>query len=224
MKIKTSDFRYGILDIEGTLLDNKKLYRKLLAILGYLSYLDILDVLLKNSFEAYLPSGGILLPWPARLIYRCLPWLKFPVLAGEKVILFFFEVIDEKEPELFTGAKELLMKFQEEEILLFGSSGSKTVVIENHLKRLELLDLFALVVGADQAPKREHLHLFADYLNLPFEEFAQQAFWVSDGLVDINLCRKYKVYGIGVAHTHHPVILRRVGAKEVIPRLKELVL
>jgi len=172
VKTKISKFNYGILDVDGTLVDNRKLYRWLLAKILPLGFSV-------NGTDLYLPTGGLPLPWWAKHLHQ-LPGLAQLVLATEKVILKLSDLIDRPTPRLFEGTEDVLSQLSQKGIKLFATSGSKTQKATRHLERAGILSLFTAIVGSE-TPKREHIPYFASRVGLSLEEFAKKAFLVSDG-------------------------------------------
>jgi len=213
MKFEISDFKHGIFDVEGTLIDNKRVYRWLVS--------KISLALEPNGSELFLPAGGVPLPGWAKLFRQSQTLTRISLIA-ERKILTLLDLLDKKDSKLFEGSKEVLFKLKQKGILLFATTGSKTEKAISMLKRAGILEFFTLITGSE-LPKKEHVKLFAQRVNLPLDDFCKKTFLVSDGPVDLNLAAKNKIYGIGFASTFKAEYLFRSGAKQVISNLKELI-
>ena len=129
--------------------------------------------------------------------------------------------MDGHTPRLFEGVEELLSQLSQKGIKLFATTGSKTTRATQHLEKAGILSFFTAIAGSEM-PKREHIPYFASQVGLPLEDFAKQAFLISDGPVDLHLAAKYGVYPAGVAQTLEPSLLFKQGAAEIISNLGEL--
>lgn len=205
-------FKYGIFDIDGTLIDCRKIYRFILP--------KILSLSLTNS-ELYLPTAGFPIPSWAKIL-RKIPGLKNVVLQAERLILKGADLLDLFPPRLFEGTKEVLFQFKKRGLKLFISTGSKTQRTIDRLRDLGILEFFTLIIGSE-LPKKEHFKVFAQRVNLPFEEFVREAFLVSDSPIDLSLAIKNGIYPIGISNTFKKEYLLKAGAKKVISNLRELI-
>jgi len=217
LKIKTRDFKSGIFDVDGTVIDDKQLYRKTI------SALVKLGLRVRPQSELYLPTGGIPLPRLAKQLCQShfLTWL---AKKTDTNLLKLCTIIDKRELRLIDGAKETLDQLFKNGIKLFASTGGETHKAENSLQKLGMFHFFTKILGSDQAPKKEHFNRFAKYLNLPLKEFARQSFLVSDGPVDLTLAIECGIHSIGITNTLSSNSLLEAGAIEVISNLRELLL
>lgn len=137
--------------------------------------------------------------------------------------LFFnlFDFTDRGKVKAFKGVREALEDLSRNVILL-ATTVSKTYRIEERLNKLELLQLFTLVLGADIIPKLEHIPYFARYCGINLKKFTSQAFYVGDSTHDMILARGYDIYSIGITNTMDGETLKKAGAKEVIENWGEL--
>jgi len=213
VETKISKFNYGILDVDGTLVDNRKLYRWLLAKILPLGFSV-------NGTDLYLPTGGLPLPSWAKFL-QPIPGLTRFVLVAERGILKLADLLDLSRPKLFEGTEEVLSQLSQKGIKLFATSGSKTQKATRRLEKAGILSFFTAMAGSEM-PKREHIPYFASQVDLPLQDFAKQAFLISDGPVDLHLAVRYGVYPVGVAQTLEPSLLLKQGAEEIVSNLGEL--
>lgn len=213
MEAKISEFKNGIFDVEGTLIDNKRFYRWIIS--------KISLGIEPNNSELSLPTAGMPLPRWAKFLHQSQSLTNF-VLGAERKILRLLDLIDQKDAKLFEGTKEVLYHFKQKKIRLFATTGGRTQKTILRLKKAGVLELFTLVIGSD-LPKREHFKLFAKNLNLPLEDFVKETFLVSDGPVDLTLAARKGIYPIGISTTFKRKYLLKAGAKRVISDLREIV-
>jgi phosphoglycolate phosphatase-like HAD superfamily hydrolase len=211
MKMESLKFKYGIFDTDGTLIDNRKIYRWILPKILPFSFLDS---------ELSLPTTGFPIPGWAKIFHR-IPGLAKAVLLAERLTLKLADFLDFFQPRLFEGTEEVLSQFEKRGLKLFATTGSKTQRAIDRLRDLGILEFFTLVIGSE-LPKKEHFKVFAQRVNLSLEDFAKEAFFISDSPIDLNLAKKSGIYSIGISTTFKPEYLFRAGAKKVISNLKEL--
>ena len=216
MKINVSRFRFAVFDIHGTLVDSKHCYRVVLRM--FTKLMTRLGLLGDNKL--YLPSGGFPLPVFVQRLLRFRP-LELLALKLEKIALKLSVSLD-TPPRLFDGVTRTLAKFCEKGIKLFASTGCDTQTTRDSLQRLGIDQFFTLIIGSDEAPKKEHIPLFANHLGLSFKLFTRHAVFVSDGPVDLSLAKESGVYGIGIPNTLPPKLLLKAGAMMVISDLRQL--
>ncbi|MBU0546928.1 MAG: HAD hydrolase-like protein [Patescibacteria group bacterium] len=208
------DFKYIIFDINGTIINNRRLYRKLLLVLTKLGFC-------KKDNNLFLPTGGIPLPyWAVKLSHSQI--LTELVLSVDKGFLRFFKAIGTRNPKTFPNIKEVIKHLYNENVIIFASTGGNTKVETNCLQKLGILKYFSLVVGSDIAPKREHVHYFAKSVDMSVEDFASKTCSVGDGPVELMLALRYGIYSIGITNTMDRNTLIKAGAKEVISDFREL--
>ena len=186
---------FAVFDIEGTLLNNKKLYRKIRKELFDLKIHSLLSRLYFKVFRGSCKVDG--------LIYD------------------FFEGIDEKNPKLFNGVRPVLENFSERRIKLFASTGSKVLKAKEKLEQAGILGFFELVLGRE-IPKAGHIPLFACHLRVTLEEFSSKAVYIGDEPKDMFLAKRFGLYAIGVTNTVSERILKEAGADEVVENFEEL--
>ena len=215
MKTDILEFSFGIFDVNGTLIDNRVLYRKAIALVVKLGWG------VEGRTDLYLPTGGIPLPPVAYQLQqsRGLTWL---ALKADRSLMKICGLLDRKELRLFEGTQDVLEELYRKEIKLFASTGTDTPTIKKHLEKLNVLRFFTMILGSDKTPESKHFHYFAKHLNLPFKEFTRKTFLVSDGPADLNHASKSGIYSIGITNTLNAELLRRAGARETISDLREL--
>ena len=206
VKIKVSDYKFGIFDLDGTLLDSKRLVRKIVAEKMYKNLVSR-----KNQEDPY---GRLFPAWFWR------KGTKDFFSLVERKILELIDILDCRV-QLFTGVYETLVKLRAGGVKLFASTSS--INGKKRLQKAGIDDFFEEIIGADLMPKKHHIPYIAITSGIPLRKFSKQAFLVGDGPYDLFLAQKYGVYGIGITNTLPPDVLFRVGAKEVISNLRELI-
>lgn len=208
------EFENVIFDINGTIVNNRRFYRILLA------------VLIKFGFgtkdnNLFLPTGGIALPCWAKALSRSSSLTKL-VLKVDNVFLKILKIIGTRNPEIFPAVDEVLKCLYNENKNIFASTGGNTAVEKKCLEKLGISKYFRLIIGSDIAPKHNHIQYFAKFVDMPVLEFAGKTCSIGDGPAELMIASRYGIYGIGITHTLDKVSLSRVGAKKVVSNFTEL--
>ena len=157
--------RGAIFDMDGTLIDTEKLYRK--------AWIETADVfgLERNPELAVSMSGSGVVQMPS-ILKRF-----YPDVDSDKYIAEVFErVKDEaaKKIEVKPGVEEILKYFAEIKIPMVVASSSETFVVEERIKRLGWEKYFVALVGGDQVkngkPAPDIFLLAADKIKIPAED------------------------------------------------------
>lgn len=198
--------KFVVLDIDGTLINSKKFYRRTLKKVLNSNH----NFFFRQFYLAILKEE------------HC---QKLVLALWEKLNILIYEIFDklEKSPPLFRGVRQFLEKLSENEVKVFASTaGSKSLKVKQKLEKLEILDFFEKVLGREIA-KAEHTYLFAKYLNMDVREFSRHAIYVGDEPMDMILAKKFGIYGIGITNTFSDRMLREFGAKRVVANFEELI-
>ena len=157
--------RGAIFDMDGTLIDTEKLYRK--------AWIETADVfgLERNPELAVSMSGSGVVQMPS-ILKRF-----YPDVDSDKYIAEVFErVKDEaaRKIEVKPGVEEILKYFAEIKIPMVVASSSETFVVEERIKRLGWEKYFVALVGGDQVkngkPAPDIFLLAADKIKIPAED------------------------------------------------------
>lgn len=200
-------WQYGIIDGDGTLLESKKVHRRIIRSISRLNNPDLLYMLSSCT------------------VFQRLPLLKnYEKLAKRLDRLFFdlSDLTDRGKVKSYKGAREVVEQLVKKGMVLFASTVSRTQRTRERLRKLELLQFFRLVIGADIIPKEDHILWFARFLGISPKEFSEKCFWVGDTPHDIILAKSLGIYPIGITNTLEAEILKEAGAKEVIKYWEEL--
>lgn len=195
-------FKFAVLDIDRTLLDIKKFWKVVLNLIQYFDS-DFLNWCYQNAFEEN--RGRVKLRVKRRI---------------DSIIYDFLELVDIQAPRVFEGTLEILQEFKRNRIKIFGTSGSRKA--RRGLEQVGALDFFELMLGRE-IPKAKHIPLFAGYLGLSLDQFADKALYIGDEVEDMFLAKRYGLYGIGITNTLNSEMLRKVGAQKIINSLEELI-
>lgn len=212
MKKSIFNFEIGVIDAEGTILDNQKIYRCLLPIMFSIGF---------KGGNFCIPTASMVIPDWARCLQK-VPGANKAALRIEQNILNTLNALEGKHPKTFKGARQVLYRLHRAGIKLYVSTGNHGLRITNQLQKEGLVNLFSLIVGSDKISKKNHVPFFADSLGLSVPDFAQKAFLFSDGPVDMILANTYGLHGIGITNTLSSKSLIKAGAKEVVSSWKEL--
>jgi len=201
-----NESEFFIFDADGTLVKSREFYRGLLK-----KILDLNSNSLLHQFyltilqEKYCPKSVLIL-------WKKLNFLIYEI--SEKL---------EKPPRLFEGVREFLEKLSGDQVKMFVSTaGSKSLRIEQKLKRLGILDFFEKVSGREFS-KEEAIISFAKHLGIEQSKFCKKTVFVSDGLEDMLLAQRLGIYGIGITSTFNTKMLKKFGAKKIINNFEELI-
>lgn len=217
------NYRFGVIDVDGTLLDSKRFHRKMIRVCSQLS--DRFDFLSQHNF-LYAVSSCTLFSYSCQRLPFLKGCKKFLSVAArlDRLILEFFNIIDidSKGLKLFPGTREVLESLLAEGMELFATTVSKTKKTEERLKNAGILEFFTLVLGEDVLSKSEHVPYFAQHLGSSLRDFAPQSFYLGDSVHDMRLAKLYGLYGIGITNTVDVETLLRAGARGVITEWQEL--
>jgi len=200
-------FKFVVFDLDGTLIRNTRAPRYVFKKIFSLNP----DFLLGRFFIS-------------RLILREKYCPKLILILWEKLNILVYEIFDklEKSFYLFEGVKEILEKLSENQVKMFLiTAGSKSLKAERKLEKLGILNFFEKVSGRELA-KEKAIVLFAEYVGINLNHFCKKASFISDGLRDMFIARRFGIYGIGVTNTFSAKMLKKFGAKKVISSFKEL--
>ena len=135
--------RGAIFDMDGTLVDTEKLYRK-----AWIETADFFGLERKPELAVAMSGSGVKqMPSILRRFYSP------DEVDADKYISKIFEVVAdeaEKNLEVKSGVEEILQYFFENKIPMAVASSSETFVVENRVKRLGWEKYFVALVGGDQ--------------------------------------------------------------------------
>jgi len=210
-------FRYGVFDLDGTLVDSIvpciRIFSELASDYGIDrraaadSYLGDTTLSLEDSFRRVLSEHG-----------------KEAGQARIDRLMTRFTAMIRREPIAFVpGAKRLVRRLHERGSVLFVSSGSPDETVDRRLGSVLARGLIRRAFGSTAVVKGpEHIELFADGLGLTLREFAADAFICGDFEKDMAIGRETGLYAIGVLGSVDAGRLRLAGARRVVPDLKTL--
>jgi phosphoglycolate phosphatase-like HAD superfamily hydrolase len=210
-------FKYGVFDLDGTLVDSMipctRLFAELVSGFGIepkaavRSYLSDTTITLEDSFRRVLAEYGVVVSE-----------------ADISRLMTEFNARIKSEPvEFMPGAQRLIRTLRQRGLTLFVSSGSPDEVVRRRLGSELARGAFKLAFGSTAVTKGpEHICMFADSLGLTLAEFASQAFFCGDFEKDMLIGRETGLYTIGILSTIDPDRLRQAGARRIVPDLKTL--
>lgn len=133
----------AIFDMDGTLVDTEKIYRK-----AWIETADFFGVERKPDLAVAMSGSGVKqMPSILRRFYTA------EEVDADKYIAKVFEVVKdsaEKNLEVKSGVEEILQYFFEDKIPMAVASSSETFVVEERVKRLGWEKYFSALIGGDQ--------------------------------------------------------------------------
>lgn len=210
-------FRYGVFDLDGTLVDSLvpciRLFTDLTSKFGIepkaavRSYLSDTTITLEDSFRRVLAEYGVV----------------FKDADINRLMTEFNARIKGEPVDFMPGAVRLIRALKRRGLTLFVSSGSPDEVVRRRLGSELTKGSFDLAFGSTAVTKGpEHIEMFADSLGLTLAEFAADGFFCGDFEKDMLIARDVGLYPIGVMSTIDAERLRLAGAKRIVPDLKTL--
>jgi len=195
------NFKFVILDVDGTIFDSKKKYRKILKWMSDLGF----NFLLNRFYSSMLDNN----------YSKSLYILKKKIY---NLIYIFFERINIEKPRTFKGVKTFLKELKRKKIKIFASTNSSVIDTEEKMKQSDIFKFFELILGRESY-KVNHISLFAKYLNIDLKEFCSQAIYIGDGPIDIMLAKRNGIYSIGITNTIGNKLLKELGANKIIDKI-----
>ena len=175
---------------------------------------------IKNSSEYYLNSAGtpIEIQFQQVLDNNNISFDNIHELVDE-----FFETVNKEKFLIFEKSGIIIEYLYNKNILLFISTGSTTECSKERLVESDLLKYFSVILGSNEITKGpKHIEKFAEFVNLPTEEFARQAFFCGDGIRDMEIAKMFKIYAIGIAQTIEKDSLFEAGADVVVNKIEDV--
>ena len=133
----------AIFDMDGTLVDTEKIYRR-----AWIETADFFGVERKPDLAVAMSGSGV--KQMPSILHRF--YTPDEVDADKYIAKVFERVVDEAEKnlEVKSGVEEILKYFFENKIPMAVASSSETFVVENRVKRLGWEKYFNALVGGDQ--------------------------------------------------------------------------
>ena len=196
-------FRFAVLDFNGTLVDDTKLYRFLIG--------------------KFLFSNPFLFKFYFSILKKDTPDLQgFLKREFKNLTYFFSEAIEIKEPEIFKGVRNFLTELRQKGIRIFLTTRSSRERTEKILKENGIFYFFELILSGE-IPKREHIDILKGYTGLTSKQFSNCAFYLGDEPIDMCLAKEHSVLAIGITNTFDAKTLEKYGAEITIKDLTELI-
>ena len=133
----------AIFDMDGTLVDTEKIYRK-----AWIETADFFSIERKPDLAVAMSGSGVKqMPSILRRFYTA------EEVDADKYIAKVFEVVKdsaEKNLEVKSGVEEILQYFFENKIPMAVASSSETFIVEERVKRLGWEKYFSALIGGDQ--------------------------------------------------------------------------
>lgn len=217
-------FKFGIFDVDGTLFDNIGLCADaFFEITKEYNFREAPE----KARKIYLETNGMNLNDQFRLFFDKNEIKHSDALISE-LNKKYFDLRDNwkewQNAPLFPGTKSALETLHKNGIKLFISSGSNDDETSKRLQKAGILKYFELVLGGKNTPKGlEHIRLFANFCALTPQNFASEAFFLSDGPNDMALAKAANIFSIGIANTVSIDKLKTAGADLIIENFKKSV-
>jgi phosphoglycolate phosphatase-like HAD superfamily hydrolase len=210
-------FRYGIFDMDGTLIDSMQPCLKIFADL--VADHGINEAAARASFEA---------ATSARLtdIFRQTIIASGRTVTDQEIAdlhLEFERRIRLQPIDFFAGAKRLVRALNAKGITLFVSSGSPDETVNRRLGSERSRGRFKLTLGSTATPKGPlHIQAFAEAAGVCVTELARDCFYCGDSEMDMLIGHRFGLYTVGVLGTIGADRLRAAGARRLVPGIGTL--
>lgn len=218
------EYKYGIFDVDGTLIDNMSASADAFA-----------DTLVSNGFDIpreeagklHLETAGTQLNDQMRMILD-VQKVSFDESVINKLNEDFFVCRENlkswQEAKVFPKAKDVFSLLYDKEIKIFLTSGSQAEGIMKSMKQFGLNKYIHFMMGGYVVPKGpKHIEEFAKLAGLSVEEFSKRAFYCGDGARDMEIAKMSGIYAIGVAQTVSKEKLFEAGADAVVDEIVEVI-
>lgn len=214
-------FKFGIIDVDGTIFDNMTLCAD-----AFKEITKTFPLPGKEVRKIYIETNGMNLNDQFKLIFEKYK-IKYDAALIDRLNKNFFTLRDNWEKwqnaPLFPGIESLFKTLRKNGVKLFISSGSNGDETTKRFKKAGILKYFDLILGGEKIPKgREHFNIFANFCGLNSQKFASQAFLISDGPNDMALSQKAGIFAIGITNTISAAKLKSAGANIVISGANKL--
>lgn len=211
--MKMMKFKYGIFDLDGTIVNSIPTYTE--------TFCEILDEkfgISKEETEEYYRDSTAT---PLDEQFRCILELKGKSKNKiPEMVKDFFRIVNEKDFVLFDGAKNVLKDLYERGIMLFVTTGSEDETTTRRLDKAGISKYFTLVLGSSIKEKGPwHIERFAKTAKVPMDEFSKLAFYAGDGPYDMHIAKMFGIYALGIPTTVSANLLLESGADEVVEKI-----
>lgn len=209
------NFDFGIFDMDGTLVDSMPFYTRIFGQVMSGAGIDR-----RRSERYFVNTTGTPLAAQIKGLLEREPLVDTEI-DEDRLWNEFVRLVMSDPPGAMPGAEEVIVEIRRRSIKLFLTSGSD--VPEEFLQRIGILHHFRAVLSSREIAKGpQHIHLFAESMGMAVPDFCGQTFLVGDGVADMELAHKMRIYSIGLVGTVSAEELRRAGAEEVIDNLYQL--
>ncbi|MEA2097461.1 MAG: HAD hydrolase-like protein [Patescibacteria group bacterium] len=211
-------YKYGIFDLDGTIINTMPTYTK--VFLEVLNRKFKLKINIEDSNKYYLNSAGTPLGVQFQQVLKN-NHISFTNI--EELVDEFFKIVNKKDFLMFEKAEIIIQHLHNKNISLFVSTGSETENSKKILKKFNLLECFSVILGSDKIIKGpDHIEEFAEFANLPIEEFTKQTFFCGDGVRDMEIAKTSGIYAIGIAQTIEKENLLEAGADVAVDKIGDI--
>lgn len=211
-------FKYGVFDVDGTIVDIMPIYTELFYQLLKRNF----DIPENISKPYYLETAGTVLP---SQFHGILKQQNIPP-NEEKIktmVSEFFKESAKQNPLIFPGVYKTLKFLNQKGIKLFAMTGSRGSHTIKRFEQNKILQFFSLILGSEKIPKGpRHIEEFSKFCNVPLKHFSRSAFLCGDAAHDMEIAKEAGIYPIGITNTVSSDRLRSAGASTIIKNFKDL--